>query len=280
MLRLFLPAYQQTTEPIEPAVAALTHPAPRTPARFTGDLLRFLAATAHVRREAKCAQGRTHFFIIIACIQAHAVRSLLRRLRSLHDDARDRLTHQFHSVAIGAINRHADGDAMPLGQQRPLDARFPAIGWIGAGFFPPLAAPWSSPRPSSASPSQCPAVHRTVRRRPASVSGTRQRRPTPESDHTPWIWDTGPSHLTPPTDSRCGGRTRWRRRSGDRTRGDDRRQTDGCSRGPAGAVPARPTGRPRCESRSWSCCLVCAHACAWVLVQCSYDKYTSFSDRL
>ncbi len=60
-----------------------------------------------------------------------------------------------------------------------------------------------------------------------------------------------------------------------RTRGNDRRQTDGRSWSTtAGAAPARPTGRPRCERRLWSCCLVCAHACAWVLVQCSYDKLT------
>ncbi len=72
---------------------------------------------------------------------------------------------------------------------------------------------------------------------------------------------------------------RWRRRSGDRTRGDDRRQTDGCSRGPAGAAPARPTGRPRCERRSWSCGLVCARALGcWFSTQ--YHQYTGFSDRL
>jgi hypothetical protein len=115
----------------------------------------------------------------------------------------DRLTHQFHVVAIGAIHRHADGNARPLRQQRPFDARFPAVGRVGAVFFL-QAAPWSLSRPCSAIPGQCPAVHRTVRRRPATVSGTRQRRPICEIGHTPWIWRTGPYRSTPPTESRSG----------------------------------------------------------------------------
>jgi len=85
MLRLLLPAYQQAAKPIEPTMTAFDDPAPCPLARFTGDLLRFLAATANVRREAKFAQGCAHVVIIIAFIQSHALRSLLRRRRSLHD---------------------------------------------------------------------------------------------------------------------------------------------------------------------------------------------------
>jgi hypothetical protein len=140
MLRLLLPAYQQAAKPIEPTMTAFDDPAPCPLARFTGDLLRFLAATANVRREAKFAQGCAHVVIIIAFIQSHALRSLLRRRRSLHDDALDGRRRQFHIVAIGSINRHADGDAMPLVQQRSLDARVPAVGRIGAGFLPPSVA--------------------------------------------------------------------------------------------------------------------------------------------
>ena len=135
MLRLLLPAYQHAAKPIEPTMTAFDDPAPCPLARFTGDLLRFLAATANVRREANFAQGCAHVVIIVAFIQSHALRSLLRRRRSLHDHALDGRTHQVHIVAIGAINRHPDGHAMPLGQHRPLDACFPEIGRIGAGCF-------------------------------------------------------------------------------------------------------------------------------------------------
>jgi hypothetical protein len=34
------------------------------------------------------------------------------------------------------------------------------------------------------------------------------------------------------------------------------------------------------KARRGSCCLVCAHACAWVLIQYSYHTYAGFSDRL
>jgi len=131
MIGLFLPAYQHAAKPVEPSLSAGNRPAARALARFARDLPGFLTVTANVRGEAKLA----HVFIISAFIQAHALRSLLRRRRSRHDDACDRCAHQFHVVAIGAINRHLDGHAMPLGQHRPLDACFPEIGRIGAGCF-------------------------------------------------------------------------------------------------------------------------------------------------
>jgi len=137
MLGLFLPAYQHTAKPIEPSLSAGNRLAPCALAGFVRDVSGFLAATAHVRGEARFAHGRAHVFIISAFIQAHALRSLLRRRRSRHDDARDRRTRQFHITAIGPINRRADGDAMPLSQHRPLDPRFPTVGRIGTGFFPP-----------------------------------------------------------------------------------------------------------------------------------------------
>ena len=140
MIGLFLPAYQHAAKPIKPSLSAGNRPAPCALASFVRDVSGFLAATAHVRGEANFAHGRAHFFIIIAFIQAHALRSLLRRRRSLHDDALDGRRRQFHIVAIGSINRHADGDAMPLVQQRSLDARVPAVGRIGAGFLPPSVA--------------------------------------------------------------------------------------------------------------------------------------------
>ncbi len=152
MLGLFLPAYQHTAKPIEPSLSAGNRPAPCALAGFVRDVSGFLAATAHVRGEANFAHGRAHVFIISAFIQAHA-------LRSLHDDVRDRCAHQLHVMAMDTLDYYPDEDAMPLGQQRSLDARVPTVGRIGTGFFPPPAAPWSSPRLCSASPSQRLSVH-------------------------------------------------------------------------------------------------------------------------
>ena len=56
MLRLFLPAYPQAAKPIAPALSADNRLVSRALARFTGDLFRSLAATAHVRHEATVDQ--------------------------------------------------------------------------------------------------------------------------------------------------------------------------------------------------------------------------------
>ena len=58
-----------------------------------------------------------------------------------------------------------------------------------------------------------------------------------ERDHKLRIWGTGLSRATLPTDSWCRGHKRWCRHSGGWTSVGDRRCADGCSRGPAGAVP-------------------------------------------
>jgi len=138
MLRLFLSTYQHAAKPIEPSLSAGNRPASCALAGFVRDVSDFLAATAHVRGEANFAHGRAHVFIISAFIQAHA-------LRSLHDDVRDRCAHQLHVMAMDTLDHYPDEDAMPLGQQRSLDARVPAVGRIGTGFFPPQRHPGHRP---------------------------------------------------------------------------------------------------------------------------------------
>ncbi len=194
-------------------------------------------------RASTCLSGRSHYFLMTAM-----------RVQFFSNQSPLAITK--YKAAITVANTTKDKPSVSNDRLTPA---FPRSVGLGPVFFPP-AAPWSSPRPSSASPNQCPSVHRTVRRRPASVSGTRQRRPDPESDHTPWMWRTGPSRSTPLTDNSAAiGHA-----------GTTAAKPIGCSRGPAGVGPAQPTGRPRCESRSWSCCLVCTHACAWMVIQYPY----------
>jgi len=142
-------------------MTAFYHLVPCELARFTHDLLHFLATIANKRCEATSAQHHAHF-VIIAFAQIYALRPLLRRLRSRHDDAHNGRTHQVHIVAMIAINRRADRHVIPLGQHRPRAPAFPRS--VGLPTLPYPAVTWSSPLPSSASPDQCPSVHRTVRR--------------------------------------------------------------------------------------------------------------------
>jgi hypothetical protein len=154
MLGLLLPWRQQAAKPIEPAMTVLNHPAPCALARFARSPW-LPATTAHGRSTAKFAHSRAHFLILIAFIQSHALRPLCCRLRSLRHNALDHRAHQLHVAACRPIHRHPDGDAMTLSQQRPFDARFPTISRIGGRFF---TEPWSSPHPSSATPSPRPSV--------------------------------------------------------------------------------------------------------------------------
>lgn len=100
--------------------------------------------------------------------------------------------------------------------------------------------PWLSLRPSSVSPNQCPSGSHIVRRRLAIVAGTRQRRPMCERARPLWMWRIDSLRAMPPSDNRHIAHQRWRRSSGDPTRIDNRHQTDGYSREPAGAVPHSP----------------------------------------
>ena len=77
------------------------------------------------------------------------------------------------SLRLAPSMASPDRHAAAVGQQAALHPALAAVGRVGAGFFPRPAAPWSSPRPSPARPSRCPAA----RRRPAA--------PRPELPQTP-----------------------------------------------------------------------------------------------
>jgi len=96
MLSPLLPRCQQAAKPIELALTALNHLASRALARFARDLSGFLAATANVRGKAKFAQGRSHFVVVIAFVQAHALCPLLRRLQSLRHKDHNAAHHILH----------------------------------------------------------------------------------------------------------------------------------------------------------------------------------------
>jgi hypothetical protein len=102
-----------------------------------------------------------------------------------------------------------------LRPQTALDPAFGAVGRIRPGFFPLQAAPWSSRRPCSARPSQCPGARQTVPPPLASVARKRPLRPTPETGHGQWIWHITRSGAGLPTGIPSGGRKTWHRHSGD-----------------------------------------------------------------
>src|SRR5712691_3467601 len=252
VFRLFVPAHQDAPKAVHPRVGALDDPAPGFLACLVFDCLSFLATRPSMRGETKLRQDIAHFLIVIAFVEAHALRLLLRGHRALGDHTVDRGPYQFHVMPVGALHRQPNRHAVAFGQQAALDPTFGAVGRIRAGFFPPQAAPWSSRRPCSASASQCPVARQTVPPPLARVSRRRLRRPTPETGRGRWIWHTIRSDSRLPIGSRYGERKTWHRHSGDLVRVDARHQSGGCSPVPGAAVRGQPRAPQRYGTR-WSC---------------------------
>jgi hypothetical protein len=136
VLGALLPADKQATEAVEPGVGALNDPAPGSMADLAGECLDLLAARAQVQREAELGGQLAHLIVVIALIEAEALRMRLGRRRSRDDDAFQRGPRQLVIVAVGARDADAYGDAGSVGEERafrPLWAR--SVG------FGPVAAP-------------------------------------------------------------------------------------------------------------------------------------------
>ena len=130
---------------------------------------------------------------------------------------------------------------MPLGLQRPFGPTLAAIGGIGPRPFPPRAVPWSSPRPSPATPSRSRSPHRRRAVRRAKVWQTRQQRTRLGTGRGP-CWTHPGSGGAPSTDSRSAGRRRCRPSSAAPDSRDDH-PWDAGSQGEAEA-PSAPTAHP------------------------------------
>jgi len=67
-----------------------------------------------------------------------------------------------HIVAIGSLNRQADGKAMPLAEQAAFHPALAPLGGIRTVFSPPNGADAAWPRPSRATPGRCHTVPQTA----------------------------------------------------------------------------------------------------------------------
>src|SRR4029453_16311898 len=218
--RLFIPAYQDTSEAVHPRVGPLHHPPPGLLACFLFDCLCFLATRPNMGGEPKLLQNIAHFLIVIPFVEAHTLRLRLCWLRALDDQAVERGPHQFHVMAIGTLPHQAKGDAVALSQQTAFDPAFGAIGRVGAGFFPLPGVPWSWRRPCLASSSQCPVARQTAPPPFARVLRRPPLRPIAETGHARWTWDITRSGSRLPIGIPSGGRKKWHRHSGDQRHGD------------------------------------------------------------
>jgi len=133
----FLPAYQDATETIHPAMGAFHHPASSLEAGFVLDCLRFLATCTDVRGKAELFHDLAYLLIIVPLVQTQPLWRLLRRLRSVGKDGLQRTAHQFHVMPVGTVDGNPYRDANSFRQQAALDAKLAPIRRVRTRFFEP-----------------------------------------------------------------------------------------------------------------------------------------------
>jgi hypothetical protein len=136
VLGAFLPADEQTAKAVEPGVGALNDPAPGAIADLAGERPDLLAASTQMKREAELGGQLAHLGVVVAFVEAKALRMCLAGHRSRDDDAFQRRPRQLVIVAVGARDADGYGDAGGVSKERafrPLLAR--SVG------FGPVAAP-------------------------------------------------------------------------------------------------------------------------------------------
>jgi hypothetical protein len=111
----------------------LHDPPPGLDPRLLLDGLGFLAARQDMGGTAELAQGGTDLLLIVALVQARALRLLLAGFGPGDDDALQGGADQLHVRAVGAGLCQAQGDAMPLGEDAAFAPTLAAVGRIRAG---------------------------------------------------------------------------------------------------------------------------------------------------
>ena len=142
----FLPADEDAAETVEPGVAAFDDPAAGAEACLALERLRLGAATADVRREAELGRELVYLRVVVALVQAEALRPLPRRLGPGDRDRLDRGPGELEVVQIRARWRDPERDALTLGEERSFRP-FLALS-VGLG---PVSAPPSGALPSAPS---------------------------------------------------------------------------------------------------------------------------------
>jgi hypothetical protein len=176
----FLPSHEQSSRAIGPTVDALDDPASCAAAFATGGPL--AVAWRQVESVSATCDDSLDRRPAISLIQAKVWLAASVRVGAGQRDGGQRFSNEFLIVSVRAGNCDTQRHASTIGEDRTLDPQFATIGRIFAGLFPPRGAPWSWPRPSSASSNRCLCVGRISSSRPSITAATRLAEPTLENN--------------------------------------------------------------------------------------------------
>jgi hypothetical protein len=123
----------------------------------------------------------------------------------------NRFSNEFLIMHIGTGDGDPDWNSSPVCQHGPFDTQLATIGWVFPGFFPLPVAPWSSPRPNSATPSRFRSTRRILPGLVPITFGRLHVEPTPESK-SGWRCLIRIAQASPSTDNRFAAHTEFRSR--------------------------------------------------------------------
>jgi len=212
--RFLLPPNQEPSEPIQPRVAPLHHPAARAEPGIRAECLRFVTARFDMQRVALTSDQISRVRVVVAFVSAEMLPSTSGfRTRTPNRKALQRGLDEPLVMRVGACHGQSQRNAASIGKKGTLCAQFAPICGVGARFFPLRAVPSSSLRPGSASPSRCLRVRRTRATPPSRAEERRLPGSTPGNIDATYSTNRTPS-VRLSTDSLFAERRESRRTPG------------------------------------------------------------------
>jgi hypothetical protein len=141
----FLPAGEDAAEAIQPGVGALDDPAAGAEAGLVFDRVCFFASGADVGGERELRAEVAHLHVVVAAVEAEALRRLGCWRGSLDRDRLDRGAAELEVVQVRARWRDPDRDTLALGEERPFRPFLALSVGFGPVSSPPKGALPSAP---------------------------------------------------------------------------------------------------------------------------------------
>jgi hypothetical protein len=174
---LLFPPDEETPKTIDPGMAPLDDPAPRSFARVRSELIGLLAPRFDVRCVGPATQEFSCIRVVVTFVTAEVLLPATGLwARPAHCKALEREFDEGLVMRVRSCDRHGQRNAVSIRKKGTLGAALASVRRVGTDFFPRPAELSSWLHPGSASPSRSPPTRRTLaappsragRRRPSS----------------------------------------------------------------------------------------------------------------
>ena len=209
VLHFFLPADQQTPEPVQPAVGSFHYPATRPVSGDSPFVYPFFSPTPNVACIAPCCYQLPHLWVVVSFVQTHILGLVRSWLRPLDHGSFQSALYQLHIVPVRFIHGYPDGNPMALCQQAPFGTPFASVSGIRSCSFSPPRVPWSWPHPSLATPSLGRGGHH-IQSTPPAIAAQIHHRPATAETADGRCWRRRSPWAGPSTGTRCASHRRFR----------------------------------------------------------------------